>query len=673
MRCLPTNLAAHTILLSICILCYWHREIGVHAECTTHLPIATSSSKSLQFSTSVRIVDGIRAPSSFLRNVVTIAYDTDSSKTSISSSRQTDTTDDDASTASRDYSCMGTLISPLWVLTAAHCFVSPSRNYVLHGTGGHSLAGRERRINRVITHPKWDEQSSSTLNDIQLIELEPSSSLNLSQFWQYMHINSNTSFTYNNQRNAYLRVKGFGILELPQNNDVPIQGLARQLTYADLPLVKCSAETPRPMLCTRSVDGCGPCHGDVGAPLYTVDKSAQIEVQVGILQLRPYAATNYSECLSTVSSTSEDRDVLDTLYTPLAPYVSWISSYVPEIRDRLISVPTGGLSSTNFSTFYNETATTTPLPTPEPQYKVNVTVAVSIVGAVTFVLLIAVIYLVIRACIRRSKRREIEEYAENSFIDPGGRFADRNKDPFAAIPSNTRLASAPRTNLASQPESLWHRLMHVFGGKEGDVSDDQRGRPVDSADLKGMNSFSTVSWDFGRNDTAGANGDVDREGRGRQSMGTVRDEHPVRGGQQAQQSSVTNSGNGNEVTKSETHDIDDPPSWLHAAWERLRVFRPMSPSSSGNLNLNGSGRLRRETTNRGECLVEFEMEHPVRPLESSSTRLFHDHPRPSSGEVRATTDVPDEVGASVMNNNNDARMPPAALDCMVEVEMERPR
>lgn len=575
---------------------------------------------------------------------------------------------------------MGTLISSLWVLTAAHCFITPSRNYVLHGTGGHSLAGRERRINRVIRHPKWDEQSSSTLNDIQLIELEPSSSLNLSQPWQYMHINSNKSFAYNNsnQRNAYLRVKGFGILELPQNNDVPIQGLARQLTYADLPLAKCSSGTPQPMLCTRSVDGCGPCHGDVGAPLYTVDKSAQVEVQVGILQLRPYAATNYSECLSTVSSTTEDRGVLDTLYTPLAPYVSWISSYVPEIRNRLISVPSEGLSSTNFSVFYNET--TTPLSTPEPQYKVNVAVAVSIVGAVTFVLLIAVIYLVIRACIRRSKRREIEEYAENSFIDPGGRFADRNEDPFATIPSNTRLASVPRTNLASsQPESLWHSLVHVFGGNEGNVSDDeQRVRPVDSADLKGMNSSSTVSWNFGRDGTAGAinNGDVGREGRGRQTMGTVRNGQPVRAGrqQQAQQSSIkTKSGNENDVSKSNAHDIDDPPSWLHAAWERLRVFRPMSPSSSGNLNLNnGSGRLRRETTNRAaECLVEFEMEQPIRPLDSSSNRLFHDHARPSSGEVRAT-DVQDEVGAGVVNNN-DVRMSPAAMDCMVEVEMERPR
>lgn len=376
----PSTLISSTIVIVI-IAINSIQPILVTAQCQRHLPTVddpfTNASRSVITTPSARILAGLSANPVDLENIVTIAYDIDAS--------------------TKDYRCIGSLIAPRWVITAAQCLVRPGRDFILYG-GGHSLSGEKYRIIQTIPYPDWNAPSSNpstqipdNRHDIQLIQLaeptiqvdpkptptstptppppppptdsdtnpnastpastttpKPISTTPITPVFNFMRINTNENFAIAPAQSRYLRFKGFGLTESPEQNQQPLKGAARDLKFADLRTSSCNldgfGDDSKRRICTGPNPKCGPCFGDIGGPLYDVDASGTASVLVGILSFRPHAMSDLSLC----------ADNQPILYTAVAPYASWIASKVDEelllydlpsqgIGDRDLSIKSGGL------------------------------------------------------------------------------------------------------------------------------------------------------------------------------------------------------------------------------------------------------------------------------------------------------------------------------------------
>lgn len=400
-------------------------------DCERHLPTENDSN---DVNASVRVLSGIPANPTDFDNIVTIAFDNDQ--------------------GNRDYNCIGSLIAPSWVLTAAQCFISPGRNYVLHG-GGNSLSGSTYFIAEVVPHPDWGTVTGSGEarplghDDIQLVRLQssvagsdPTSSSNdtsnatpgpvsrqsntsTSPGFNFMRINNNSAFVVPPAPMQYLRFKGYGLMERPENNEQPIQEVPRALTFADLKTTACPSpfrDDGQRRVCTVGDSSCGPCYGDIGGPLYGVDASGTVSALVGILSFGRNAASNTSIC-------SNDEPVI---YTAVSPYVPWVLSTVGDEASKviLVSIPSEGLEKTDLA----------------PESPGLSTIARVSIFAVLSIIILAVVTALVVICTIRSLRHRRQQHkdgllAEESFIY-GGKTSDVS-DPFAGFRTTANGAPPP--------------------------------------------------------------------------------------------------------------------------------------------------------------------------------------------------------------------------------------
>lgn len=166
-------------------------------------------------------------------------------------------------------SCTGTLINPLWILTAAHCKVG--RGDRAHVNASTAASGTIFPVRRGLIHPKYSSSNNGHHYDVALARLEfpvP--------FIKGMLINSNQS---NPIDDSAARVMGYGQTSRTDKR-------AGRLLMVDVPIVSHPICESRygPSSLLREVDlcagysGCDSCNGDSGGPLiqYTPDNQPVI-------------------------------------------------------------------------------------------------------------------------------------------------------------------------------------------------------------------------------------------------------------------------------------------------------------------------------------------------------------------------------------------------------------
>eukprot|EP00177_Eucheuma_denticulatum_P000241 GFKZ01000413.1.p1 GENE.GFKZ01000413.1~~GFKZ01000413.1.p1 ORF type:complete len:972 (-),score=132.05 GFKZ01000413.1:951-3866(-) len=400
------------------------------AECTLHLPtppaVPPSPIPAVPSATPVsRILGGLQPPAPTFDNIVVLLD------------------------PQNQIQCSGSLLSAFWILTSAQCLVTPQWIALVSPLTADPDNEPPVPIETAIRHPSWDRPHNIPRGDLQLVRLatpafnqstaprpnqssapSPTPPRETQTFdgeantieqtqapaFNVMRVNTNPDFGMNDTR--YLRVKGFGLTARSE----PLTGETRDLKFADLKISPCGAggNDGRRRLCTSPNEECGPCWGDTGAPLYDVDASGTVSVQVGVVTFGLQALLFDAE----EACTSGQRPVV---YTAVAEHIDWIREVISQEELEEVFIPRDGIGSVDLA----------------PDEGLSTAARVSIIVVATLSLL-GLIAAVLITCGLKSVRKRRKQWIEGlrreeSFVK-GGEIDAAIADPFEGIREDHQAA-----------------------------------------------------------------------------------------------------------------------------------------------------------------------------------------------------------------------------------------